>query len=55
MGGPSHNYSPKREYASSIVCEIVAWEMKLKMEQLEPELGRLIAATPPGVEDMLKR
>jgi thymidylate synthase ThyX len=33
----------------------VAWEMKLKMEQLEPELGRLIAATPPWVEDMLKR
>ena len=33
----------------------VAWEMKLKMEQLEPELGRLIEATPPWVEDMLKR
>src|ERR1017187_7908036 len=29
--------------------------MKLKMEQLEPELGRLIEATPPWVEDMLKR
>ena len=33
----------------------IAWEMKLKMEQLEPELGRLIEATPPWIEDMLKR
>ena len=33
----------------------VAWEMKQKMEQLEPELGRLMQATPPWVEDMLKR
>jgi hypothetical protein len=33
----------------------VAWEMKLKMEQLEPELGRLMEATPPWVEDMLTR
>jgi thymidylate synthase ThyX len=33
----------------------IAWEMKEKMEQLEPELGRLIQATPPWVEDMLKR
>jgi len=33
----------------------VAWEMKRKMEQLEPELGRLIEATPPWVEDPLKR
>jgi len=33
----------------------VAWEMKCKMEQLEPELGRLIEATPPWVEDPLKR
>src|ERR1039457_3817957 len=33
----------------------IAWEMKLKMEQLEPELGRLMQATPPWVEDMLKR
>jgi len=33
----------------------IAWEMKLKMEQLEPELGRLMEATPPWVEDMLKR
>ncbi|HUI54496.1 MAG TPA: FAD-dependent thymidylate synthase [Bryobacteraceae bacterium] len=33
----------------------IAWEMKCKMEQLEPELGRLIDATPPWVEDPLKR
>jgi thymidylate synthase ThyX len=33
----------------------VAWEMKQKMEALEPELGRLMEATPPWVEDPLKR
>jgi thymidylate synthase ThyX len=33
----------------------VAWEMKEKMEALEPELGRLMEATPPWVEDPLKR
>jgi thymidylate synthase ThyX len=33
----------------------VVWQMKLKMEQLEPELGRLIQATPPWVEDLLRR
>ena len=33
----------------------VAWEMKEKMVQLEPELGRLMEATPPWVEDPLKR
>ncbi len=33
----------------------IAWEMKCKMEQLEPELGRLIEATPPWIEDPLKR
>ena len=33
----------------------IAWEMKCKMEQLEPELGRLMEATPPWVEDPLKR
>jgi thymidylate synthase ThyX len=33
----------------------IAWEMKCKMEQLEPELGRLIEATPPWVEDPLNR
>lgn len=33
----------------------VAWEMKRQMDKLEPELGRLIDATPPWVEDPLKR
>jgi thymidylate synthase ThyX len=33
----------------------IAWEMKEKMDRLEPELGRLVAATPPWVEDPLKR
>ena len=33
----------------------VAWEMKCRMEQLEPELGRLMQATPPWVENPLKR
>jgi thymidylate synthase ThyX len=33
----------------------IAWLMKCKMEELEPELGRLIEATPPWVEDPLKR
>ena len=33
----------------------IAWEMKCAMEELEPELGRLMDATPPWVEDPLKR
>lgn len=33
----------------------VAWGMKLAMEKLEPELGRLIEATPPEIEDPLTR
>ncbi len=33
----------------------IAWEMKLAMERLEPELGRLMYATPPWVEDPLQR
>ena len=33
----------------------VAWKMKLRMEELEPELGRLIEATPPWIEDPLVR
>ncbi|GIU75009.1 MAG: thymidylate synthase [Bryobacteraceae bacterium] len=32
-----------------------AWEMKREMERVEPELGRLIEATPPWVEDPLVR
>jgi thymidylate synthase ThyX len=33
----------------------IAWEMRCKMSELEPELGRLIDATPPWIEDPLKR
>ena len=33
----------------------VAWDMKCAMEKLEPELGRLMKATPPWIEDPLKR
>jgi thymidylate synthase ThyX len=33
----------------------IAWEMKEKMSKLEPELGRLMDATPPWVEDPLQR
>ncbi len=33
----------------------VAWRMKCRMEELEPELGRLLQATPPWVEDPLRR
>jgi hypothetical protein len=29
--------------------------MKEKMQHLEPELGRLMDATPPWIEDPLKR
>ena len=33
----------------------VAWDMKCAMENLEPALGKLLSATPPWVEDPLKR
>jgi thymidylate synthase ThyX len=33
----------------------IAWEMKQALERLDPALGRLIEATPPWVEDPLKR
>jgi hypothetical protein len=33
----------------------IAWEMKIKMQEVEPELGRLIQATPPWIEDPLRR
>jgi thymidylate synthase ThyX len=33
----------------------VAWEMKVKLDEIEPDLGRLIDATPPWVEDPLRR
>jgi thymidylate synthase ThyX len=33
----------------------IAWQMKSKLEQFEPELGHRIEATPPWVEDPLQR
>src|SRR5579872_2386914 len=33
----------------------IAWQMKEKMRHLEPQLGRLMEATPPWIEDPLKR
>jgi hypothetical protein len=33
----------------------IAWEMKKRLEEIEPELARLIDATPPWVEDPLTR
>jgi thymidylate synthase ThyX len=33
----------------------IAWKMKEKMTEIEPELGRLMEATPPSVEDPLQR
>jgi thymidylate synthase ThyX len=33
----------------------IAWEMKQKMSLLEPELGRLMEATAPWIEDPLER
>jgi hypothetical protein len=33
----------------------IAWEMKERVGEIEPELARLINATPPWIEDPLKR
>ncbi|MDP9169386.1 MAG: FAD-dependent thymidylate synthase [Acidobacteriota bacterium] len=33
----------------------IAWEMKQRVEEIEPDLGRLIQATPPWIEDPLVR
>ena len=33
----------------------IAWEMKQALERLDPDLGRLVEATPPWIEDPLKR
>ena len=33
----------------------IAWEMKQRLAGIEPELARLIDATPPWIEDPLKR
>ncbi|HEX4592650.1 MAG TPA: FAD-dependent thymidylate synthase [Bryobacteraceae bacterium] len=54
---------PEAEYISRLRSGVkghfsyrrIAWEMKEKMAKLEPELGRLMDATPPWVEDPLQR
>jgi thymidylate synthase ThyX len=33
----------------------IAWEMKKRLDEVIPDLGRLVEATPPWVEDPLKR
>jgi thymidylate synthase ThyX len=33
----------------------VAWEMREKLIEVDPEMGRILEATPPWVEDPLKR
>jgi thymidylate synthase ThyX len=33
----------------------IAWQMKMRVEEIEPELAKLIDATPPWVEDPLTR
>jgi hypothetical protein len=33
----------------------IAWQMKQRIEEADPELGRLIEATPPWIEDPLVR
>ena len=33
----------------------VAWEMKQALDRLDPVLGSLVKATPPSVEDPLRR
>jgi hypothetical protein len=33
----------------------IAWKMKTSLEQVDPALAALIEATPPWVEDPLKR
>jgi len=33
----------------------VAWEMKQALEKVDPVLGKLVQATPPWIEDPLKR
>ena len=63
VGRPTALYFAEAEYIARVRSGVkghfsyreIAWQMKLKLEQLEPELGRLIEATPPWVEDPLKR
>ena len=33
----------------------IAWEMKIALEQADPMLGQLVDATPPWIEDSLRR
>ncbi len=33
----------------------IAWDMREKLSELEPELGRILQATPPWIEDPLTR
>ena len=33
----------------------IAWEMKCRIDEAEPDLGRFMKATPPWIEDPLKR
>ncbi len=33
----------------------IAWQMKMRVEEIEPELAKLIDATPPWVEDPPRR
>ncbi len=54
---------PEAEYISRLRSgvkghfsyRLIAWEMREKMAKLEPELGRLMEATPPWIEDPLQR
>jgi thymidylate synthase ThyX len=33
----------------------IAWKMKEKLQKIEPDMGKILDATPPWVEDPLKR
>ena len=54
---------PEAEYISRLRSGVkghfsyrrIAWEMKEKMALLEPDLARLMEATPPSIEDPLQR
>ena len=40
---------------SGQLSSLGAWELKGALEKLDPTLGKLVDATPPWVEDPLKR
>ena len=54
---------PEAEYIARVRSSVkghfsyrqIAWKIKEKMVEIEPELGRLMEATPPSVEDPLQR